>query len=297
MNQLPMTVFGGYLGAGKTTLINRILSADHGLRIMVLVNDFGAINIDASLLISANEDTIELANGCVCCTMGADLFLAVGDVLDRRPPPDHLIIEASGIADPLRIANVAKAEPELTYAGIVSVVDGDQIERLVADPQIAPQIRDQIACADQIAVSKTPVSAPLSSLLSEINAKATVSPADNFDFTGILINDPGPVDAHTSPHPAYTRWSHTGGDFARPHLHAALKRRPASLYRVKGVLRGTDGKGILVQVVGDQLSLSETTQPEVSELIGIGLASQLPLADCETWWENSMSGHFAAGTA
>ena len=141
---LPLTVIGGYLGAGKTTLINRVLAGDHGLRLMVMVNDFGAINIDAQLLASATDDRMELTNGCVCCTMGADLFLAIGDVLDRPEHPDHLLIEASGIADPAKIAQVAKAEPDLTYGGIVTVVDGLNIAALLADTQIAPQIETQI---------------------------------------------------------------------------------------------------------------------------------------------------------
>ena len=79
MNKLPLTVIGGYLGAGKTTLINRLLSESHDARVMVMVNDFGAVNIDAALLARADGDTIELTNGCVCCTLGADLFMAIGD--------------------------------------------------------------------------------------------------------------------------------------------------------------------------------------------------------------------------
>ncbi|MEY8840033.1 GTP-binding protein, partial [Cribrihabitans sp. XS_ASV171] len=125
MMRLPLTVVSGYLGAGKTTLINRLLAEDHGLRLLVMVNDFGAINIDAALIAAQGDDTIALTNGCVCCTMGADLFMALGDALDRRPRPDHLVIEASGIADPAAIANAAKAEPELSYAGIVTLVDGE----------------------------------------------------------------------------------------------------------------------------------------------------------------------------
>ena len=112
MAPLPMIVISGYLGAGKTTLINRLLRAARGQRIMVLVNDFGAINIDADLLQRAAEDTLTLTNGCICCTMGADLFLALGDALDRRPRPDLLVIEASGVAHPRNIAEAAKAEPD-----------------------------------------------------------------------------------------------------------------------------------------------------------------------------------------
>ena len=95
MTGIPLTVIGGYLGAGKTTLINQILRDPQGKRYLVMVNDFGAINVDAALLVSADEDTIQLSNGCVCCTMGADLFLAIGDVLDGDMRPDHIVIEAA----------------------------------------------------------------------------------------------------------------------------------------------------------------------------------------------------------
>ena len=85
--RLPLTVIGGYLGAGKTTLLNRLLSEPHGQKIMVMVNDFGAINIDAALIERADGDTLSLTNGCVCCTMGNDLFMALGDALDRAVKP------------------------------------------------------------------------------------------------------------------------------------------------------------------------------------------------------------------
>ncbi|WP_170785667.1 CobW family GTP-binding protein [Ruegeria lacuscaerulensis] len=288
MTPLPMTVIGGYLGAGKTTLINRILSGDHGLRILVLVNDFGAINIDADLLVSAKEDTIELANGCVCCTMGADLFLAVGDVLDRRPRPDHLIIEASGIADPARIANVAQAEPDLDYAGIVTVVDGQQVQALCADPLIAPQVLGQIACGDIIAVSKCDLSPALRQTLSGLNTTAVLTRTQDLNIAQVLIAPQGPIDLPQTPHPAYTKWSFTGPDpVDRTALQAALRARPEGLFRVKGQVRGPDGAGLLVQVAGRDIDIGDIEQPAQSQLVGIGLATKLSAKACDLWWTKS----------
>ncbi len=284
MSPLPLSVIGGYLGAGKTTLINRLLSEAHGLRILILVNDFGAINIDATLLISADEDTIELANGCICCTMGADLFMAVGDVLCRRPRPDHLLIEASGIADPARIAQVARAEPDLAYAGIVTVVDGKQIDDLLGDARIAPQIEGQISCADLLAISKSPVTSPLRQTLSDLNRNAHVTATDVLDFSSILLPEAVLEDAAILPHAAYTKWSHVSDlSFDPKHLVAALSSRPDALFRVKGHLIGPNDTGILVQVVGRDLGLSSVAQPKRSKLVGIGLAQSLAESECAIW--------------
>jgi len=169
MTGIPLTVIGGYLGAGKTTLINQILREPQGKRYLVMVNDFGAINVDASLLVSADEDTIQLSNGCVCCTMGADLFLAIGDVLDGDMRPDHIVIEASGIADPAKIANVAVAEPDLVYQGIITVVDGANISDQLVDRFVGDQVRDQIRVADLIYVAKTELSDHLSMQLATLS--------------------------------------------------------------------------------------------------------------------------------
>ncbi len=102
---IPVTVIGGYLGSGKTTLLNQLLSQTVGQRIAVLVNDFGDIGIDGDLIAAADGDTITLTNGCVCCRIGSDLMTALWSVRDRQDPPEHLIIEASGIADPAPIAH------------------------------------------------------------------------------------------------------------------------------------------------------------------------------------------------
>ena len=99
---IDLAVIGGYLGAGKTTVVNAILQAPHGRRIAVLVNDFGAVNIDARLVRARGDDVIELDNGCICCTIGGALVDALTRVATRDVRPELLLVEASGVADPRR---------------------------------------------------------------------------------------------------------------------------------------------------------------------------------------------------
>ena len=151
---LPLTVIGGFLGAGKTTLLNRLLSGDHGLRIAVLVNDFGRINIDASLIRSRTEDTISLANGCACCTIAGDLTKTLITLAAREDPPEAIVLEASGLADPVGIAQIALANPALRLDGILAVVDAEAALRWAADPACAPTFAAQVATADLVVLNK-----------------------------------------------------------------------------------------------------------------------------------------------
>lgn len=150
---IPVTVIGGYLGSGKTTLLNQMLRQSTGRRIAVLVNDFGDIGIDGDLIAAADGDTITLTNGCVCCMIGSDLMTALWSVRDRVEPPDHVVIEASGIADPAPISHHALT-PGFDLDGIVVLLDAETVRRRERHPVVGRTIRRQLAAADVLVLNK-----------------------------------------------------------------------------------------------------------------------------------------------
>ncbi|MGH7179976.1 MAG: CobW family GTP-binding protein, partial [Tepidisphaeraceae bacterium] len=151
---VPVTILTGFLGAGKTTLLNRILNGSHGLRVAVLVNDFGSINIDADLVVGVESDVISLANGCVCCSIRDDLIEAVTNVLARPEKPEYVLLEASGVADPKGIMVTftdAGFRERIRLDSITCVLDAEQV--FEAPEQMELKLW-QIACADMLVLNK-----------------------------------------------------------------------------------------------------------------------------------------------
>jgi len=149
-----MSVIGGFLGAGKTTLLNRVLGGRHGVRYAVLVNDFGELNVDGDLVAAHGGDTVTFANGCVCCTMGDDLVVAIDRLLDGNRPPDQILVEASGVADPAAIADVATLHPGLSRDLVVVLADAETVRVRHEDGRLQDTVERQLGAADLIVLNK-----------------------------------------------------------------------------------------------------------------------------------------------
>jgi len=155
-DRIPVTVLTGFLGSGKTTLLNRILSEQHGKRIAVIENEFGEVGVDHELVIGAQEEIFETANGCICCTVRGDLIRVLGQLRKRRERFDYILIETTGLADPGPVAQSFFVDEDLKedfeLDAVVTLVDAAHVLRQLAD---SPTAADQIAFADVLVLNKT----------------------------------------------------------------------------------------------------------------------------------------------
>ena len=150
---LPFTVIGGYLGAGKTTLINSLLSDSTIGRLAIVVNDFGEINIDESLILSHDGDTISLTNGCICCSLTDGFAETLSQIKDRSNEVDRVIVEVSGVGEPRKIAQWGHT-PGYFLDGVVVLVDTSTVMERSEDSYVGETICSQIAAADLLLLSR-----------------------------------------------------------------------------------------------------------------------------------------------
>ena len=182
-SKIPATVITGFLGAGKTTLIRHLIENAHGRRIALIVNEFGDVGIDGDLLKACGneacgeEDIVELANGCICCTVAEDFIPTMEKLLTRDHPPEHIVIETSGLALPqplVRAFNWPEIKTRVTVDGVVTLADAEALaagrfasdeaavdarrrndDMLDHETPLGELFEDQVSCADLIVLTKT----------------------------------------------------------------------------------------------------------------------------------------------
>ena len=281
--RVPVGVIGGFLGAGKTTLMNHLMTHADGLRLAVLVNDFGAINIDAELLARTNDGIVSLNNGCICCGIQDDLVEQLRELMNtRRGDIDAVLIEASGVADPARIGRVI-GYPQLRDAlrldAVVTVVDPAQVVTL--EGAAARLAREQLDGADLVVLNKTDLCSAdrlrqfrESWLFSDSRSVSTCHGQVPLDLV-LGAEHTAQASAHDKPFAlAGSRYRPIGTaghelDFASivwqsrqaldvVRLRDAIRRMPSAVYRIKGFvhLAGREDEYCLLQVVGSRLELT-----------------------------------------
>lgn len=293
MNEnISVTVIGGYLGAGKTTLVNHILrTADQ--RVAVLVNDFGDINIDEDLIESNDGDTLALANGCICCSLVDGFASALNTIRELDPRPERLVIEASGVADPASVAAYGHA-PGLIMDAIVVIVDAETIRRRSRDKYVGDTILGQLDSADIVVLNKVDLvssvdvdttrewlgtTCPEAVLVDSENS--AVDPLLLFGVrprvSGGVAVDPNDHAGHDHAERLFESWSWTGDrPLSRASIESLMDAMPEGVVRAKGLLWIEDDQDRVwnLQRVGRRWTmrpLGEWDSSPSSRIVAIGL--------------------------
>jgi G3E family GTPase len=308
---LPTVVVGGYLGAGKTTLVNHLLRHAAGRRIAVMVNDFGEIGIDADLVESRDDDVMNLAGGCVCCAFGSDLIGALMALPERDPRPDLVLIETSGVALPGSVARSVRLAPGIEVDGVVVLADAETVRARADDPYVGDTVRQQLAEADLLILNKVELVsadalAGLRGWIASVAPRARIVETSEARVPPELVIGLHDGDAGT-PREAAAGGLLTGGGrrIAAPPAAAALFESASFeidatvdaqalgraladpslwLVRAKGIVRDRDGRWTVLQAVGPRVRVTAADEAALrspgsrGRVVAIGLRGRFDAA-------------------
>ena len=281
--RVPVTVIGGYLGAGKTTLVNHLLRNARGRRLAIMVNDFGELPIDADLIEAEDDDVISLTGGCVCCSYGNDLIMAMMEMAKMDPVPDHIILECSGVALPGAIVNSLSLLDGYSVDGVVVLADAETIEERIVDKYMADTIINQLEDADIILLNKTDLILP-DKRANVVNTLKKIS-----DDAAVV----GTVNSAISPEIILQDFEHSSRQTTTPFVHAKHKSKVTELklsdsiepeeycrnllrsnpdiVRIKGFARNMEGAMKTIQVVGKRINISHASNDHKAGLVVISV--------------------------
>jgi G3E family GTPase len=286
---VPVTLLTGFLGSGKTTLLNRILNGQHGLRVGVLVNDFGAINIDAELVDGVEENTISLTNGCVCCEIRDDLVNSLEQLLTREDVIDYVILEASGVADPEGIVMTfldQRYRQLLRLDSITCIIDAEAVFSDGDNEALNMLKLRQISFADLVVLNKVDLVGPdhievIKEWIDHHIQRIRIIESTRCDVPLEILLAIGRFDpvhavsqsvghdahrheqhhAHAVASDMFQTWSYESSrPFSIEALREMVRRElPASIYRCKGIVFDVQSpeKRFALQAVGRRVEVME----------------------------------------
>jgi len=285
---IAVTIVGGYLGAGKTTLVNRLLAAgEPGLAVMV--NDFGEINVDAALIESHDGRTITLTNGCICCSMVDGFASALADLVLFEPRPARLVIEASGVADPASIAAYCHRRG-IVLDLVLVVAAADSLPDNLSDRYVGETVARQLRSADVVALNKVDLVdanglAEATALIRSSSQAAIVEVCDGAVSRDVVFGSTRSTrhesaserEASSSDLAQFESWSFaTDSPLDEHRFRRFVEQLPRSIVRAKGLVRfESDRPGLVFQRVGARWSLEEssgdTRGSDGTEIVLVGL--------------------------
>ena len=278
---IPVTLIGGYLGSGKTTLVNHLLRHADGKRLAIMVNEFGDLPIDEELIEAQSDRLVSLSGGCVCCSYGSDLIGAMNDLASLQPAPDNVVFEASGVAIPGSIAGTVSLMSNFSVDGIVVMADAETVRQRADDRYMGDTIRRQLTDADIIILNKSDLvsqhllaftrewlqqTRPGVAILETCNS--IVPPEVVLANMERTHQQNQPVKRH---HPIELESRKITPDdrvnaikFARD-----LLRDNSSLIRAKGFVKDFDGSMKTIQIVGQRIEITTAPAGVASGLVVI----------------------------
>lgn len=283
MADVPVTLVAGYLGAGKTTWLNQWIAAGVPAGALILVNDFGTINIDAELIAYRDDRVLRLTNGCICCSLSESLSAQLASITRWADRPTAVIIETSGVAEPARIADLVRVSRVFTLAETVCLVDGASLSARLADERVARLVAGQIAAADRLVVNRLED-------CDETSRATTLATLDRLNPAVASQYEPAaPIhssaEAHTTaarlvpknggPSPAWARCViRYDAPVERAWLNAILTRYSDVVVRAKGVLPVADGPRVFQWSGGRARWTATHRAVAVGQLVAIGFAGE-----------------------